>query len=161
MVKHKLVTKDRINEGEDKMDGFKLNSLISVIIFGTVVCIGLVLISGSAKDADQTEEEPVITLEVCPTAEITTLSYFMKTSKLVGGGPKLHFEIGIKNISSQSRRYKLSIILPKGPSSVGFYPRKGNPPVLKPGQEKTRTFPMCFDRIPDSFTLTVEECAYL
>lgn len=143
------------------MEGFKLNSLISGIIFVTVVSSGLVLISGPANAADQTEEGPVITLKICPTAEITTLRYFMKVSKLVGGGPKLHFEIGIKNISSQARRYKLSIMLPKGPSSVGFYPRKGNPPVLKPGQEKVRTFPMCYDRIPDRFTLTVEESDYL
>ena len=80
----------------------------------------------------------------------------MKKSKF-SGGPKLHMKVGIKNISDKPRRYRVSIFLPNGASSGGFYPRKGKPPVLKPGEEKARTFPMYYDSIPDAFTVKVDE----
>jgi hypothetical protein len=51
----------------------------------------------------------------------------------------------------------LSIFLPDGASSGGFYPRKGKPPVIQPGEEKFRTFPMYFENLPDAVTLRVEE----
>jgi hypothetical protein len=66
-------------------------------------------------------------------------------------------KVGIKNISDKPLRYRLSIFLPDGVSSGGFYPRKGKPPVLKPGEEKARTFPMYYDSIPDAYTLKVDE----
>jgi hypothetical protein len=122
------------------------------VVLGT----GLALASGPAIAADKGGKSPVETLKVCPTAKITTLEYFMKKSKF-SGGPKLHMKVGIKNISDKPRRYRVSIFLPNGASSGGFYPRKGKPPVLKPGEEKARTFPMYYDSIPDAFTVKVDE----
>ena len=118
--------------------------------------VGLTLISGPAAAGDTGGNSPAQTLQVCPTAKITTLEYFMKESKF-SGGPKLHMKIGIKNISDKPLRYRVSIFLPNGASSGGFYPRKGKPPVIKPGEEKVRTFPMYYDSIPDAFTVKVEE----
>jgi len=137
------------------MERFKLNSLFSVIILAVAVSVGFVLISGCAT-VPKKGEGPVATLKVCPSAEITTLKYFMKKSKF-SGGPKFHVKVGIKNISDKDKRYRVSIFLPDGVSSGGFYPRKGKPPVLKPGAEKVRTFPMYFSSIPDSLTVKVEE----
>lgn len=137
------------------MERFKLNSLFSGIILAVVVCVGFVLISGCAT-APKKGEGPVATLKVCPSAEITTLKYFMKKSKF-SGGQKLHVKVGIRNISDKGKRYRVSIFLPDGVSSGGFYPRKGKPPVVKPGTEKMRTFPMYFGSVPDSLTVKVEE----
>jgi hypothetical protein len=137
------------------MERFKLNSLFSGIILAVAVCVGFMLISGCATSAKKAEG-PVATLKVCSSAEVTTLKYFMKKSKF-SGGPKLHIKVGIKNISDKEKRYRVSVFLPDGASSGGFYPRKGKPPVLKPGAEKVRTFPMYFDGIPDSLTVKVEE----
>jgi len=137
------------------MERFKRNSLFSGIILAVVVCVGFVLISGCAT-APKKGEGPVATLKVCPSAEITTLKYFMKKSKF-SGGQKLHVKVGIKNISDKGKRYRVSIFLPDGASSGGFYPRKGKPPVVKPGTEKMRTFPMYFGSVPDSLTVKVEE----
>ena len=137
------------------MKRFKLNSLFSGLILAVAVCVGFVLISGCAT-APKKAEGPVATLKVCPSAEITTLKYFMKKSKF-SGGPKLHIKVGIKNVSDKEKRYRVSVFLPDGASSGGFYPRKGKPPVIKPGAEKVRTFPMYFGRVPDSLTVKVEE----
>ena len=134
------------------MERFKRNSLVSGMI--VVVCFGLVLISGCATTP--TGKGPVATLKVCPTAEITTLTYFMKEPE-IGGGPKLHFKIGIKNTSDKPRRYDLSVSLPEGPSAGGFYPKTGKIPVLKPGEELVRVFRLYFDRVPDALTIKVDE----
>ncbi|HBF42415.1 MAG TPA: hypothetical protein DDW42_02065 [Desulfobacteraceae bacterium] len=134
----------------------KLNFLFSGIILIAVVCFALVLVSGCATAPKKTAKGPMATLEVCPTAKVTTLEYFMKKSKF-SGGPKLHVKVGVTNSSDKDKRYRVSIFLPDGVSSGGFFPRKGKPPVIKPGQEKLRTFPMYFDGVPDTFTVRVEE----
>jgi len=121
------------------------NSLCSGIIVATMVCAGFVLISGCAT-APKKSEGPVATLKVCPSAEITTLTYSMKKSQFTGG-EKFHVKVGIKNISDKGNRYRVSIFLPDGAAAGGFYPVKGKPPVLKPGQDMVREFPMYFERI--------------
>ena len=63
------------------MERFKRNSLFSVIILTVMVCVGFVLTSGCAT-APKKGEGPVATLKVCPSAEISTLKYFMKKSKI-------------------------------------------------------------------------------
>jgi len=137
------------------MDRFRLNSLFTGIVLVVAVCVGFAMVLGCAT-APKKAEGPVATLKVCPSAEITTLKYSMKKSKFIGG-LKFHMKVGIKNISDKEKRYRVSIFLPEGVSSGGFYPRKGKPPILKPGAEKVREFPMFFDRVPDSLTVKVEE----
>ena len=139
------------------MERFKLNYLVSGIVSILVVCFGFVLISGCATTTEK--GKPSATLEVCRTAEITVLKYSMKEPE-TGGGPKLHFRIGIKNISDKPKRFNLSIALPEGPSAGGFYPKqtkKVKNPLLKPGEELVRVFRLYFDRVPDALTIKVEE----
>ena len=138
------------------MKRFKVNDLFSWIVLITAVCVGFVLISGCATQPEKKGNGPVETLKVCPTAKITTLEYFMKESKF-SGGPKLHIKVGITNISDKPLRYRVSIFLPDGASSGGFYPRKGKPPVIKPGEEKAREFPMYSDKKLDAITIQVDE----
>jgi hypothetical protein len=118
--------------------------------------IGIFVFTGCATTEKKSAKKTVETREVCPSAKITAVDYSMKKSKF-SGGPKLHMKVGIKNISSQPKRYRVSIFLPNGASSGGFYPRKGKPPVIKPGETKERTFPMYYDRIPDAVTIKVDE----
>ena len=138
------------------MKKLKVNYLSLSVFFLLAACAGFVLVSGAAVAADKGGNTPISTLKVCPTAKITTLEYFLKKSKF-SGGPKLHMKIGIKNTSDKPHRYRVSIFLPDGASSGGFYPRKGKPPVLKPGEEKVRTFPMYYGSIPDAYTVKVDE----
>lgn len=137
------------------MEKFRFSALFSGVVLAVAICAGFVLISGCATGPKKAEG-PVATLKVCPSAEITTLKYSMKESKFIGG-PKFHMKVGIKNVSDDDKRYRVSIFLPDGTSSGGFYPQKGKPPVLKPGEEKVREFPMFFEAVPDSLTVKVEE----
>ena len=138
------------------MERFKLNSLFPGIILTVAVFVGLSLTLGCATAPKKAQEGPVATIKACSSAEVTTLKYSMKKSKF-SGGPKFHVKVGIKNISDKDKRYRVSIFLPDGASSGGFYPRKGKPPVIKPGAEKVREFPMYFSSVPDSLTVQVEE----
>jgi len=138
------------------MEKFKVKHLFSVIILIVAVCVGFVSIPGYATQPEKGGQGPVETLMVCPTTKITTIEYSMKKSKF-SGGPKLHVKVGITNISDKPLRYRVSIFLPDGASSGGFYPRKGKPPVVKPGEEKVREFPMYYDKIPEDITIKVDE----
>ena len=137
------------------MERRTFNALFSGIIVALAACVGFVLISGCATGPEKAEG-PIATLDVCSSAEITNLTYSVKESKF-SGGPKFHMKVGIKNVSDTEHRYRVSIFLPDGAAAGGFYPRKGKPPVLKPGEEKVREFPMYSDRIPDALTVKVEE----
>lgn len=137
------------------MERLKFNSLMSGIVVAVVFCVGFVLISGCAT-AQKEGNGPIATLEMAPSAEITTLTYSVKQSKF-SGGPKLHIKVGIKNISDKDHRYRVSVFLPDGASAGGFYPLKGKPPVLKPGEENVREFPMYSDQVPETLTVKVDE----
>ena len=138
------------------MEKFKVKHLFSGIILIVAVCVGFVSIPGYATQPEKGAQGPVETLLVCPTTKITTIEYSMKKSKF-SGGPKLHVKVGITNISDKPLRYRVSLFLPDGASSGGFYPRKGKPPVVKPGEEQESTFPMYYDKIPDAITIKVDE----
>jgi len=138
------------------MKNLRVNGVSLSVVFLLAVCAAFLLMVDCAVADEKGVKAPEATLQVCPTAKITTLEYFVKKSKF-SGGPKLHMKIGIKNISDQPHRYRVSIFLPDGASSGGFYPRKGKPPVLKPGEEKERTFPMYYDSIPKAYTVKVDE----
>jgi len=124
---------------------------MALFFFAASLCLW-----GCATTATKFAKGPVLTSEVCKSAKLTTVEYFMKKSKF-SGGPKLHVKVGVTNISQVPKRYRVSIFLPDGASAGGFFPRKGKPPVVKPGQEKIRIFPMYYDRIPDRITIRVEE----
>ena len=134
------------------MEILKHRSFLSGVILAVAICVGFVLISGCATGPKK-GEGPVATLKVCPSAEITALTYFMKDSKF-------HLKVGLKNISDKPKRFNLSIAIPEGPSSGGFFPKqkkKGKIPYLKPGEVKLREFRLYFDTIPTEVLLKVEE----
>jgi len=95
-----------------------------------------------------------INFDLCPSVKITKVCYYMKVYK---GAPRLHFDVTIKNISAAPKRFRLAIFLPDGAAGGGFYPRKGKNPVVKPGAELSRTFPMYYHQLPSGYTIRVQE----
>ena len=143
------------------MDRFKFNSLFSGIILAVAVCVGFVLMSGCAT-APVTGEGPVATIKgkaagYSPTAEITSLKYFIKESKF-------HLKVGLKNISDKPKRFNVTISIPEGPSVGGYYPKQTSKqvkkkiiPSMKPGAELVREFRMYYDKTPASVIIKVDE----
>ena len=93
-----------------------------------------------------------IRYDVVKGAEITKVAYFFEKYQ---GKDRLHFEVTIKNLTDQTKRYRLNILLPEGPAAGGFYPVKGN--GIEPGKDLTQKYPMYFHSMPTGFTLVVKE----
>jgi hypothetical protein len=81
-----------------------------------------------------------ITWNVVPQADITSFSCTVAEFKKE---PAVIFKVGVKNISNKAQRFRVQIYLLEEGKAVGhLVPRKGKPPVLKPGQEKVVTCPV-------------------
>ncbi len=74
-----------------------------------------------------------------PEAELTGLDCFFKDYK---GVKSLHFKVTLKNTSDQPQRYRVNLFLDNGKAVGGLIPRKGKPPVVKPGEEASFTYPV-------------------
>lgn len=128
----------------------KILCLLTVLLVAGMFCTSY---AAEKTDAAKTAE-PVVTLDLCPSVQVTNVSYYMKKYK---GAERLHFDVKIKNISKTDKRFRLAIFLPDGVAGGGFYPRKGKPPVVKAGEELSRTFPMYFNELPREYTIMVQE----
>ena len=128
-----------------------LGYLFVLVVFGFLVngCA-----TGKAEKASAKKGEARYTVKTCPSAKVTKVSYMIKKYK---GSPRFHVTVGIENVSSEPKRFRLHIFLPGGISSGGLYPRKGKPPVIQPGKELVQTYPMYYSKIPESFELVVTE----
>lgn len=129
-----------------------------VWLFSVLIAAGL-LIAGCASSPTPVKDESIashITYDVCDTAQITKVAYYMKSYK---GADRLHIDISVKNIASETKRFRVHIFLPEGPGGGGLYPRKvkGDVKGVDAGKEHTRTFPMYFDTLPSGFTIVVKE----
>lgn len=81
-----------------------------------------------------------ITWNVVPQVDITSFSCTVAEFKKK---PAVIFKVGVKNISDKAQRFRVQIYLLEEGKAVGhLVPRKGKPPVLKPGQEKVVTCPV-------------------
>jgi len=81
-----------------------------------------------------------ITWNVVPQADITSFSCTVAEFKKE---PAVIFKVGVKNVSDKAQRFRVQIFLLEEGKAVGhLVPRKGKPPVLKPGQEKVVTCPV-------------------
>lgn len=144
------------------MDRFKYNASFLVVVLGVAICFGSLLIAACAT-APPAGEGPVATLKGkalsrhSTTAEVTALKYMMKDSKF-------HIKLGLKNISDKPKRYDVSISIPEGPSTGGYFPkqtekqvRKKIIPSMKPGEELIREFRLYYDEVPANVMITVNE----
>jgi hypothetical protein len=144
------------------MDRFKHSAPFLVVVLGVAVCFGLLLIAACAT-APPAGEGPVATFKgkalsrYSSTAEVSSLTYMMKDSKF-------HIKLGLKNITNSPKRYDVSISIPEGPSTGGYYPKQTEKQVTKkiiptmgPGEELIREFRLYYDEVPANVMITVNE----
>jgi len=110
--------------------------------------------TGSAVPAETFAQN--IVYEIAPSAALTNVAFGIKPYK---GTDHLHLALTVKNISSETKRFRVNIFLPDGTSGGGLYPRKvkGDVTGVKAGEEHTREFPMLSKQLPSGFTIIVKE----
>lgn len=116
-------------------------SRIVILLFGV---LALLMVTGCAETKyvpKGTVTCPAnITWNVVPQADITSFSCTVAEFKKE---PAVIFKVGVKNVSGKAQRFRVQIFLLEEGKAVGhLVPRKGKPPVLKPGQEKVVTCPV-------------------
>lgn len=80
-----------------------------------------------------------IDAQVTAEAEVAAFDCSFKNYK---GIKSLHFDVKIKNTSSTDQRYRVNLFLDNGKAVGGLLPRKGKPPVIKPGEEASFSYPL-------------------
>jgi len=107
------------------------------------------------KPAGPVECGAKIKWQVAGEAEVTYFKCFVKEYK---GWKRsvLHFAIKVRNKSDRPQRFRVNFILPEqGLATGGLLPRKGKPPILKPGEEAEGTYPVRFHRIPSEVEVVI------
>ena len=94
--------------------------------------------AGSSKP-DKVECAGTVEWQICDDAKITSfaceLGFFKKK-------PALVYTVAVKNITEKPHRYRLNIFLLDQDKAAGYLvPRKGKPPVVKPGETATVKIP--------------------
>lgn len=116
-------------------------SRIVILLFGALALLIATGCAGTKYVPKGTVTCPAnITWNVVPQADITSFSCTVAEFKKK---PAVIFKVGVKNISNKAQRFRVQIYLLEEGKAVGhLVPRKGKPPVLKPGQEKVVTCPV-------------------
>lgn len=80
-----------------------------------------------------------IDAQVAEEVEVVSLDCSFKDYK---GVKSLHFDVKIKNVSSADQRYRINLFLDNDKAVGGLLPRTGKPPILKPGEEESFSYPI-------------------
>ena len=92
--------------------------------------------------------------EISPEASLEDLSCTMKKWE---GSDTLHFNVTVKNVSSQPQRYRVHIFLDNGKAVGGLITRKAAKGLIKPGESASFQYPVkemvC---LPKSLTVVVK-----
>ncbi|MCK5680444.1 hypothetical protein KAI46_06490 [bacterium] len=77
--------------------------------------------------------------QICDDAEITSFACELSSFKKK---PALVYTVSVKNTGAKAHRYRLNIFLLDQDKAAGYLvPRKGKPPVVKPGETVTVKVP--------------------
>jgi len=76
---------------------------------------------------------------IAPEAELTDFSCDFR---MFEGAEVLHFNVAIKNVSSQPQRYRVHIFLDNGKAVGGLIPRKTKKGLVEPGQTASFVYPV-------------------
>ena len=115
-------------------------SLSMLILLGCTLALTGFTASNSmaAPSALSCAEAGSIDAQVVTEAEVVGFNCFFKDYK---GVNSLQFEVKIKNVSSTDQRFRVNLFLDNGKAVGGLLPRKGKPPVVKPGEVASFTYP--------------------
>lgn len=121
-------------------------SIFVVCFFAIILLLGAQNVFGAKSNKD------CLAYHVPNSANLSKISYFIATYK---GTPRLHMEVELKNTSQEMKRYRVHIYLPEGVAGGGLYPRKAK--GIPPSETHSRTFPMYYEKLPNSFEISVQE----
>ena len=123
-----------MNQTQKKWIGL-LFAFFAVVLIGTGCMApqpkpGEIYSCVSASDMTQT---------ISPEASLEDFSCVIKKWE---GADNLHFNVTVKNISTEDQRFKVNIFLENGKAVGGLLPRKTNKGLIKPGETSSFSYPV-------------------
>ncbi len=123
---------------------FSKSLLMLTLLVYALALTGCATSSSKANSPAETSklscaEAGAIDAQVAAEAEVVGLDCSFKDYK---GVKSLHFDVTLKNVSSDDQRYRVNLFLDNGKAVGGLLPRTGKPPVIKPGEEASFTYPI-------------------
>ena len=120
------------------------NLLMVILMVCTLALVGCATSSSTATSTAASPslscaEAGSIDAQVTAEAEVIGFDCSFKDYK---GIKSLHFDVKLKNVSSADQRYRVNLFLDNGKAVGGLLPRKGKPPVVKPGEEVSFSYPL-------------------
>ncbi|MCK5915187.1 MAG: hypothetical protein KAG92_03525 [Deltaproteobacteria bacterium] len=116
-------------------------SIQKIFLYIVMITLSSTLLWSCAGNKKPTEVkcEGAIEWDICEVAEITSFACELGSFKKK---PALVYTVAVKNTSDQAHRYRLNIFLLDQDKAAGhLVPRKGKPPVVKPGETLTIKVP--------------------
>ncbi len=118
----------------------KLKNAIPILILCLALGIWLAGCASSGKGAPETVNcDASIKWSVTEQVKLTQFNCVLAKH---GGQDSLIFTVGLENPTDKPLRYRINIFLQDMDKAAGHYvPRKGKPPVVKPGKSATVKIP--------------------
>jgi hypothetical protein len=113
-------------------------SMMAVLVVCLVAAFGLIGCAGKGAP-EKTNCDARIKWDVAEEAKLTQFDCMVGVH---GGQPSLIFTVGVENPTDTPYRYRVNIFLEDMGKAAGhLVPRKGTPPVVKPGEAQTVKIP--------------------
>ncbi|MCD6534404.1 MAG: hypothetical protein J7L25_10055 [Deltaproteobacteria bacterium] len=116
-------------------------SIRRVFLYGVMITLASTLLWSCASSNKPAEVKcaGAVEWQICDDAEITSFACELGSFKKK---PALVYTVAVKNTSAKAHRYRLNIFLLDQDKAAGhLVPRKGKPPVVKPGETVTVKVP--------------------
>lgn len=121
---------------------------------GVLVLSGCMAPKPKAGEIFSCVQESDLTKTIAPEA---SLENFTCVVKEWNGANALHFNISVKNVSSEDQRYKINIFLENGKAVGGLLPRKTKKGLVKPGDIAEFSYPVKgMDTAPGKIDLIIK-----
>jgi hypothetical protein len=132
---------------------------VSTWLLVILVASGLALVSCAGTNPKPGEvftcvAEGKLDKTIAPEAELEDFSCVFKKWE---GSETLHFNVAIKNVSSEDQRFKVNIFLDNGKGVGGLIPSTTKKGLVKPGQTAKFVYPVkSMDKKPKAITLMIK-----
>ena len=118
------------------------NIKFSLLLF--IFAAGVLALTGGLTLAQAADVFPCakasdITKTIAPEASLEAFTCILKKWD---GADTLHFNVAVKNISTEDQRFKVNIFLENGKAVGGLLPRKIKKGLIKPGDTAKFTYPV-------------------
>ncbi len=115
-------------------------------VWRTFLCVIMIILVGAPLWSFASSNKPTevkcagaVEWQICNGAEITSFACELGSFKKK---PALVYTVAVKNTSDEAHRYRLNIFLLDQDKAAGhLVPRKGKPPLVKPGETVTVKIP--------------------